>query len=390
MLPNDPNSAGTRPLPVILICGATGSGKTTLLHYFLSQYKGGPLAFLQFETSDFFFDLGVIRGQSLVLGRPDDAVAAIRVDETDWAKKFRMLIAQWIASATFEAVFIEVGSHAGLREIWETLEPAQEFCRIQDIVFVADALALWIEASDSMQGHPTRDASGQDRQAYIRYCAGAATQLILSKVDLLNSEQMRECRAYLERLTPKKHWIEAIFGELPLETIFSVTQTKPLLPKPLVSSWPEMEKPFVFRARRPFHPQRFHNAFFGDYEGLKRMKGFVWLATRMDWVGGLSQCGASYSMGEAGRWWASYAQDEWPQEGAARERILSNWKEPYGDRRQEILFLAPERTHATVCAALEAALLTDAEMELGPAGWKQFPDPFTQWENELINEQNGG
>jgi hypothetical protein len=31
-------------------------------------------------------------------------------------------------------------------------------------------------------------------------------------------------------------------------------------------------------------------------------------------------------------------------------------------------------------AQLNACLLTDAEMKLGPEQWRYFPDPFSKWE----------
>ncbi|MFX6335043.1 GTP-binding protein, partial [Acinetobacter baumannii] len=37
---------------------------------------------------------------------------------------------------------------------------------------------------------------------------------------------------------------------------------------------------FAWRARRPMHPQRFHDLVNSEWPGVVRSKGFFWLATR--------------------------------------------------------------------------------------------------------------
>lgn len=39
---------------------------------------------------------------------------------------------------------------------------------------------------------------------------------------------------------------------------------------------------FVWRVRRPLHPERFMQFLNSDWEGVLRAKGYFWLATRMD------------------------------------------------------------------------------------------------------------
>jgi len=47
----------------------------------------------------------------------------------------------------------------------------------------------------------------------------------------------------------------------------------------------------AYRARRPFHPERFWHFLQHDLQGVFRAKGFFWLASRMDEVGGLNLAG---------------------------------------------------------------------------------------------------
>lgn len=56
-------------------------------------------------------------------------------------------------------------------------------------------------------------------------------------------------------------------------------------------------------------------------------------------------------------------------------------REPYGDRRQEIVIIGMKMDKAALTRMLDDALLTDSEMELGPEGWKGLNDPFPSVEN---------
>jgi hypothetical protein len=67
-------------------------------------------------------------------------------------------------------------------------------------------------------------------------------------------------------------------------------------------------------------------------------------------------------------------------DGPEFETYLSGiWQEPFGDRRQEVVFIGAGMNQAVITATLDAALLTDAEMLLGPDAWRDLPDPFPKW-----------
>jgi len=54
---------------------------------------------------------------------------------------------------------------------------------------------------------------------------------------------------------------------------------------------------------------------------------------------------------------------------------MRNWTEPYGDRRQELVFIGtPEMDKEQTIAKLDACLLTGQEMGLGPKLWAGLRD----------------
>ena len=166
---------------------------------------------------------------------------------------------------------------------------------------------------------------------------------------------------------------------------------------------------FIYRARKPFHPQRLssllpslpivrglptsshmnrnmlNNPTDSDDEERKhifgsiiRSKGFSWLAdshiAAMYW----SHAGSSFEMQCLGRWWATLDRDQWPED--AVDDILHDFDcishddnvdielNSVGDRRQEIVLigqgLGDLEKQEIVRRNLNSCLLTDEEFEL--------------------------
>jgi G3E family GTPase len=133
---------------------------------------------------------------------------------------------------------------------------------------------------------------------------------------------------------------------------------------------------FVYRARRPFDPARVHAVLNGDLPGVIRAKGHFWLATRPDWVAEFSLAGALSSVTPLGLWWAAVPRDHWPDPG--RAMIESVWAAPFGDRRQEIVFIGAGMDRAAISAALDACLVGE-EMRFAPEALAGLKDPFPDW-----------
>ena len=132
---------------------------------------------------------------------------------------------------------------------------------------------------------------------------------------------------------------------------------------------------------RPFHPERFHAWASRPLANVIRSKGFFWLATRMPWVGEWSQAGGIRKVDQMGNWWADTAKAEWPSAPASLNTIQLKWHEPYGDRRQELVFIGTGgMDRAAITAQLNACLLTDDEFVEGPRRWSAYADPLPSWE----------
>ena len=68
----------------------------------------------------------------------------------------------------------------------------------------------------------------------------------------------------------------------------------------------------------------------------------------------------------------------WPGHPDAQAYIARHWTEPFGDRRQEIVFIGAGMDEAAIRARLDACLI-DAAAGTDPRAWARQPDPFPAW-----------
>lgn len=144
---------------------------------------------------------------------------------------------------------------------------------------------------------------------------------------------------------------------------------------------------FVYRARRPFHPEKFWNLIQNPFSGVFRAKGFFWLATRMSLVGGLNIAGRECHHSPAGKWWAASASESHSGSVEIPDRFKKEWAEPFGDRRQAIAFMGIDLGPSDLSAKLDACLLSDLEMKSGAHAWEALPDPFPAWAAKTHNHE---
>jgi G3E family GTPase len=353
-------SSVLRQVPVTILYGMPGSGKTTLLQQLLSEYKGGALAFVIVQPTEFNFDASLLRGFCHSINRNQDIVYEVREDDAShpWPRRLAAIVEECAKSARFDHLFIELSANCPINAAANMLES------IRNIVCVIDALEL------------LQEVEGRAKEGSISGSADLAASIVVEKTDLLNDDELKKCWDYLQALRPDAAVIEATFGEIP----FDFLAEELVLPEmPREGQWLIPSEARVFSARRPFHPQRFHDLCFGSWDGIWRAKGFFWLATRMEVVGGFSLTGTSCSSGPGGEWWAAMPRDYWPKDPDLIDRIEKTWREPFGDRRQELVLIGDKKGLDAIAEKLQYCLLTTREMELGATSWANFTDPFPSW-----------
>ena len=138
---------------------------------------------------------------------------------------------------------------------------------------------------------------------------------------------------------------------------------------------------FSYKARKPFYPQKFfdflHNK---NLSGkLIRSKGYFWLATRPQFAGHWSQAGGIARYGFAGMFWKAVPEDQWPLDQDSLDSIKENWEEPFGDMRQELVFIGQKLDKESMTEALNDCLLSEEDVLKGKEHWVTLDDPFPAW-----------
>jgi G3E family GTPase len=186
--------------------------------------------------------------------------------------------------------------------------------------------------------------------------------------------------------------VETNYGRVPYDRIldtgrfdFEKAQQHPLWFRELygfANHVPESDefgiRSFVYRARRPFVPQKFHEFLQEIWPGVIRAKGHFWIATRAEWVGEMSQAGAIVKTEAMGHWWAAIPRPRWSNDPGFQSYIKKNWNDLYGDRRQELVFIGAGMDEAAICARLNACLVA-GRPGMDEAAWSKLPDPFPVW-----------
>jgi len=125
--------------------------------------------------------------------------------------------------------------------------------------------------------------------------------------------------------------------------------------------------------------QRIGASHLSPLQSLVRIKGYLWLATQMQQMVFWSLAGAvhSFTTRADDRWLCATDPVEWP-ETLTLAQLQANWTPVWGDRRQEVVLIGVQMDQAAVERALDACLLTGAELEGMPGEWAEaFVDPFS-------------
>jgi G3E family GTPase len=226
-----------------------------------------------------------------------------------------------------------------------------------------------------------------------------ADVILISKTDLVDVSTLERLTAILKTLNTSATIIPIQNGEVKLDNVlntglfdFEKAQQAPGWLKEMRGEHvPETEEygigSFSYMARRPFHPEKFYHFLHNTekYGKLIRSKGYFWLATRPEFAGQWSQAGGIARYGFGGMFWKSVPKKDWPMDETYMESIQKNWVEPFGDMRQELVFIGQGLDKNEVIAALDSCLLSEEELLQGQQFWRTLPDPFPAWKENDAN-----
>jgi G3E family GTPase len=401
-----------------------GAGKTTLLNHILANRAGLRVAVIVNDLAGVDIDATFVR-DTAELSRIGEEVVEMSNGcicctlRDDLASEIRRLAGE----QRFDAIVVEASAIAEPMPIAETLAFGDdEGASITDVARL-DTTVTVVDAFNFLRDHACADslaergiaATDEDDRTIVELLIEQVEfcdVLVVNKADLVSADELERLQSMLARINPRAVQQVSRFGDVPLAEVldtkrfdFDEAAGSPgwlvsLHEHPGHDSHYEADESgigtFIYRARRPFHPERLWALLHEEWKGVLRSKGFFWLATRDDIGGSLSQAGGACRPGPAGTWWAAQDRSEWPEgDDELLAEIAADWYgDPddftIGDRRQELVLIGIDIDALAWRTKFDACLLTDDEYALGRDAWKQLPDPFPAWDLDLDEDHEHG
>jgi G3E family GTPase len=396
----------TDKLPVTVLSGFLGAGKTTVLNHILNNRDNRRVAVIVNDMSEINIDMATVRN-TVQLNRAEEKLVEMSNGCICCTLREDLLIEvrRMAEEGRFDYLVIESTGISEPLPVAETFTFADEngvslseIARLDTMVTVVDAANFLDDYDEARMLKETGESLGEEDERSVADLLIDQVEfsdvILVNKTDLVRKDELMRLVNILQSLNTEADVIQITHGAVDLGLVLGTNrfsferamQAPGWLKELRGEHIPETAEygisSFVYTARRPFHPEKFYAFLHQPWERgkLLRSKGYFWLATRPQYFGLWNQAGGIARYGYGGTFWKSVPKSRWPEDKDLHQYIEEKWEEPFGDMRQELVFIGQSMDKETIFQQLDACLLSDNELLAGKKHWKLLSDPFPEWE----------
>ncbi|MGH1486563.1 MAG: zinc metallochaperone GTPase ZigA [Cellvibrionaceae bacterium] len=400
------NITETSKLPVTVLSGFLGAGKTTVLSHILNNREGRKVAVIVNDMSEINIDSAIVQNEVSLNHSEEKIVEMSNGCICCTLREDLLLEVEKLAKEKrFDYLVIESTGISEPLPVAETFTFADEngvslsdVSTLDTMVTVVDAVNFLTDYDEAQSLKDKGEHLGDEDERSVADLlvdqVEFADVILISKTDLIDTPALERLIAILKTLNTSAVITPIQNGQVKLDNVlntglfdFEKAQQAPGWLKEMRGEHvPETEEygigSFSYIARKPFHPEKFYQFLHNtqQYGKLIRSKGYFWLATRPEFAGQWSQAGGIARYGFGGMFWKSVPKENWPTDETYLESIQENWVEPFGDMRQELVFIGQGLDKNQIIEALDNCLLSGEELLQGKQFWQTLADPFPAWQ----------